>query len=328
MATAMARITRRLLKIFLASLFLLGTTGANALFVNLFAFGDSLSDAGNAFALTGGAIYPPPYAQRASDGPVAVEHLAASLGIPAFGPSASGGTNYAVGGATTGVINTFIADGHASVAFTGMLSQVTAFASAPPLFDPAASLFFLLGGPNDLFMAFVLAEDPAAAASAAIANLATEIALLASLGAQHFLVPTLPDLGITPRAALFPDPTAVTALSFAFNLGLTSALSELESLLGIDIRIFDTFGFLNDVVANAAAFGFTNVTDPCFDRNALTLCSNPDQYMFWDDVHPTSRGHRIIGDRLYAALPEPVTLALLAVWLAGIAGMGTKDRAR
>jgi outer membrane lipase/esterase len=70
------------------------------------------------------------------------------------------------------------------------------------------------------------------------------------------------------------------------------------------------------------------VTDPCFDRNALTLCSNPDQYMFWDDVHPTSRGHRIIGDRLYAALPEPVTLALLAVWLAGIAGMGTKDRAR
>ena len=39
-------------------------------------FGDSLSDEGNAFLLTGGTFPPPPYVQRASNGPVAVEYLA------------------------------------------------------------------------------------------------------------------------------------------------------------------------------------------------------------------------------------------------------------
>jgi len=44
---------------------------------SLYVVGDSLSDSGNAFILTAG--FPPaPYAQRASNGPVAVERLAAT----------------------------------------------------------------------------------------------------------------------------------------------------------------------------------------------------------------------------------------------------------
>lgn len=26
----------------------------------------------------------------------------------------------------------------------------------------------------------------------------------------------------------------------------------------------------------------------------LSVCSNPNDYVFWDDIHPTSRGHRIV----------------------------------
>src|SRR6478735_5742525 len=69
---------------------------------SLYVFGDSLSDDGNAFLLTGG--FPPaPYAQRASNGPVAVERLAFDLGLT-LAPAALGGTNYAVVGATTGPV--------------------------------------------------------------------------------------------------------------------------------------------------------------------------------------------------------------------------------
>ena len=58
---------------------------------SLIVVGDSLSDDGNAFILTGGTFPPPPYDQNASNGPVAVDYLASQLGVP-LTPSASGGT--------------------------------------------------------------------------------------------------------------------------------------------------------------------------------------------------------------------------------------------
>src|SRR4029453_871640 len=70
---------------------------------SLVVVGDSLSDDGNGVILTGGTFPPPPYDQRASNGPVAVEYLASALGVP-LAPSAAGGTNYAVLGAATGAV--------------------------------------------------------------------------------------------------------------------------------------------------------------------------------------------------------------------------------
>src|SRR5688500_10530276 len=69
----------------------------------LYVAGDSLSDQGNGFNLTGGTFPPPPYDERASNGPVAVEYLASALGVP-LTPSTTGGTNYAVVGAATGPV--------------------------------------------------------------------------------------------------------------------------------------------------------------------------------------------------------------------------------
>ena len=106
----------------LASIALLGSLGlastANAGLMeisSMFVFGDSLSDGGNSGivsrAATGGAFtYPPPpyYNGQYSNGPVAVEYCW-NLYNPskpfALKPSLSGGTNYAIGGATTGTEN-------------------------------------------------------------------------------------------------------------------------------------------------------------------------------------------------------------------------------
>jgi phospholipase/lecithinase/hemolysin len=78
---------------------------------NLFVFGDSLSDSGNAGVLTGGNFTPLPYVgNRASNGPVAVEYLwqIFNPGNNGFKPSLSvggAGTNYSILGATTGKKN-------------------------------------------------------------------------------------------------------------------------------------------------------------------------------------------------------------------------------
>ena len=57
--------------------------------------------------------------------------------------------------------------------------------------------------------------------------------------------------------------------------------------------------------SNPAQYGLTNVNTPCFsgaiDRPG-TVCANPDEYLFWDSVHPTAAAHQIFGDFALAAL--------------------------
>jgi phospholipase/lecithinase/hemolysin len=91
---------RRFRCLLLLTFLLLGWSAASAvpIYSSIFVFGDSLSDGGNAFLRTGGLYPPAPYVQRISNGPVAVEYLAARLGVPPA-PSLAGGTHYAVGGA-------------------------------------------------------------------------------------------------------------------------------------------------------------------------------------------------------------------------------------
>ncbi|MBM5817619.1 MAG: hypothetical protein FJ083_13845 [Cyanobacteria bacterium K_Offshore_surface_m2_239] len=108
----------------------------------LFVFGDSLSDGGNSGVLTGGAFTPPPYVQnRYSNGPVAVEQLwqLFNPGDLSFQPSLAGGTNYAIGGSTSGQEND-VGLYIPTFAGLGMASQLDAHAAAGPLFDPSTTL--------------------------------------------------------------------------------------------------------------------------------------------------------------------------------------------
>lgn len=328
----------------------LPATAAAAPFTALHVFGDSLSDTGNVSVLSGGLLPALPYAPgRASNGPVAVEYLAASLGLP-LSPALLGGTNYAVIGAATGPValptpadpsntadNIGEAVGLPVPVPTGILNaQVPAFLTLAPSLPASAitdGLFFVWGGANDLGINFArgLDADPNVPLEAA-ARIGQALDLLYGAGARHFLVPNLPDLGQTPGSASNPFATAATML---FNQALEAQLTS-RQLQWADAQIlsFDTFALFNQLVANPGSYGFTNVSQPCYVGPLLgagvpqSLCPDDDAYLFWDSSHPTAGAHALLGQGLadtvqQAAVPEP---ALLLLTMAGVAGVLRRRR--
>lgn len=268
-------------------------------FSSVVVYGDSLSDNGNLFAASLGTIpmSPPYFNGRFSNGPVAVEQLAALLGAPL--------ADFAFGGATTGVGNEGDGGSQTALGLFGLpgmaaeLAGTNAAIKASPL--TPSSLFVVWGGADDL----LAGGSPAVGA----ADIAAIVAQLQSDGAQHILVPGIPDLGLTP--ALLGNPAA-TLFSQQFN-------ADLQALLPAGATYFDTFGLLNQIDSNPAAYGFTNVTSPCF--NGTTVCSNPNQYLFWDTFHPTTAADAILAQDFAAAVeptPEPSALVLAGTGMIGL----------
>ncbi len=295
----------------------------------LYAFGDSLSDAGNAFIATGGTEpVSPPYSDgRFSNGPVWVQDLASQLGLPALTASLAGGTDFAVGGAQTGTTPVHTAN------LSDLPAQLTAFQAAVP--TPASgALYTLWIGANDLFSILgtpgISTATAMADANAAVSNVVTFVAGLAADGAKNLLLVTVPNLGVVPAITKLGSAaeTEATDLSAYFDQALVSAVGGEAAGAGMHLSILDSFGLLDDAIADPAAFGFSNVTTPCWtgnDTNASsgTRCASTiagqDQYLFWDQVHPTAAGQQIIADAAFAEVPEPGSLALL---LAGLGALG------
>lgn len=252
----------------------------------MYVFGDSLSDTGVAYRLSGGSYPPSPpyYRGRFSNGPVWVEDLAEALQLPSAQVS-----NFACGGATTS----------ASGAFPpGLLAQVQAFvqtraAQASPTVEPDA-LYVLWAGANDYFQGVSSASGP-------VDNIRSAIAALAQAGAKRILVANLPDLGQLPSTRSGSQSAALNALSEAHNRGLRQSLKVLlQEYPDLALATLDVNALYRQAASNPAQFGLSNVLTACFA--GVQGCRQPDQYLFWDDIHPTAAAHRILGQAAYQAV--------------------------
>jgi phospholipase/lecithinase/hemolysin len=315
-------------------------SGSTAPYSAIYAFGDSLSDAGNAFIATGGATpAAPPYASVDgygvfSNGPVWVQDLANNLGLGPLLPSRAGGTDFAVGGAATGAFGAYPGSPGDLLPAPGnsiATSQLAMFTAALP--HPAANALYTLSiGSNDIATIFALdaGNPPQAAADAAvvIGNITTFVGDLAAEGARNFVVLNVPDIGVSPLARAQGAVVAaeLSAFTAGFDAGLQQSLDGLAQSDGVDLRLIDTFALVDQAVADPARFGLTDLTDPCLLPGGTMPCADPDQYLFWDNWHPTETGQIYLADT--ALLPEPSTAGLLASGLAAFALVAARRRAR
>jgi hypothetical protein len=88
-----------------------------------------------------------------------------------------------------------------------------------------------------------------------------------------------------------------------FNSALATMLDGLEANNpAITLLQLDVAGLFQQVLADPSAFGFTNVTDPAapgLDPGASSydtsqVAPNPDEFLFWDEIHPTTAGHALL----------------------------------
>ena len=285
-----------------AALALLGSVAAVSAahataFNDLFVFGDSYSDTGSFFVVT--------------NGPTAVGYMAQDLGItlttsqnPDPGTS---GVNFAEAGAKVGIGPTPPAINPRS-----LTQQVAEFqndvASGTLTFNPATSLFMLLGGLNDTTTPV---SDVTAATTAQVSE-------LYALGARYIEIGLLPNL-----SPLFAESVA------NLNPAYTALVPQLEAeFSGAEITLSNWGPFYDSVLSNASQYGFTNTdTAGCAALVSLNppttvqTCTTPNSYFFYYPSHPSTAADQIVGNDLaqealgLQAIPEPMSLAVMGTGL-------------
>jgi uncharacterized protein (TIGR03437 family) len=276
-------------------------------FTQFVVFGDSLSDNGKLYAGTTllgvPTPGPPMYATGeytdgtksvpSTSGPLGlwIEQLAAFMNLPVPQPfaSASGGSNYAVAGALTGVNPAFSPT--ALTAIPNLTDQLNLFLAAKH--TPAVNaLYVFWGGSNDILQGV----NPAATAAS---NVQGNIDTLATAGAKYFLWVNLPPLGEVPESINTSNRTALDASSVAYNQAMTSGIAQLKTAHpGITIITLDAYSMFLASTQNPSLFGYTNVTSPAQGLTGV----NPNTYLFWDTLHPTTVGHSYVAKSAYSAL--------------------------
>lgn len=310
-------------------------------FTGVYVFGDSLSDAGNNYLTALPAGYPTtasvpsaaftptlPYTSSGSylptfsNGPVWVPTFAAGLGLASFGAaSLAGGGDYAHGGARMTVEGASGPGLPANFPFS-LATQLNTYLGSQTV-SPTA-LYVVAGGGNDVRAtgaqvaggAPLVSTTLAAAADFATAA-ATMVGTLKSLGANNIVVWNVPDVGKAPGigdggvGGVGQDAAAASFIANTFNSYLNGALA------GSGAQIFDVFGLINNIVANPVTtdWNFGNVTLSCgFAGNACDASSA----LFWDGIHPTAYAHTVLGQQMLAAVPEPGSMLLMALGIAGL----------
>ncbi|MFI3291271.1 MAG: SGNH/GDSL hydrolase family protein [Opitutales bacterium] len=285
----------------------------------IFIFGDSLSDAGNNpneedYNCEG----------RWSNGIVWNEYLAPMLSIKTPTKSTkykegdfieTGDTNFAHGGAMTahGITELVVPSIHEQIVGDVRFINENSVKNTDIGFDryktnfKADDLILTWGGANNLFFSFrtkVISRFEKEGEIAAN-EMKKNLELLIERDAKNIVVLNLPNIGATPRYNKNAEENSMTKeqateYSQSFNKVLKEAIRELRvKYQDVNFMEVDIYALLNDILANPKQYDINNITDPMIDslnaaKTDKSLSSNPADYLFYDDVHLTTAGHKLI----------------------------------
>jgi phospholipase/lecithinase/hemolysin len=291
-------------------------------------FGDSLMDTGNSFNLTGEPPSPP-YSRGFSNGPLWVEVVADKFNLKptlstevipdvfaGIAPPPANGINFALAGSLSSNANVAGSD------IPGLEQQIESFVALAERSQPSPNdLYLLLAGGNDYNSAVASLAETASSENLArlpeqvSENIAQAAASLISVGARHLLIGNLPALGHQPYAKRLAQsnpqaPTLLDNLSTQHNRLLSQKITALAATTtDAQITQLDLAARFRDIAENPASFGLTDVQNPCLRDfqpgfSDTEQCDRPDEFLFWDDVHPTARGHAIIAQLALESLEK------------------------
>ena len=288
------------------------------MFKSIVVFGDSLSDPGNDFALINTQNTPPydnldpgtiiphaPYAKGGhhySNGITWVEQFARRRGLaqyvtPAWQSAGTKAANYAVGGARA-------RDDENSI-YINLGDQVKRFLIDVGEQAPSDALYVIEVGGNDIrdALAEYLNNNQLGSDTIiinALNGIGANIGILYEAGARKFLVWNVPDLGKTP---------AVIAMGYQTQTKVSYIVSSFNSLLSIslptEIKLFNAFENVNKIVDSPVDYGLEVVNAACVTPKSPPFdCKEPDEYLFWDGIHPTKTAHGIIAQMVADVLAQ------------------------
>ena len=303
------------------SLLLGASYGAERLVV----FGDSLSDDGNSFTLSGGLLPPGPFGPpgpangdygetfdrsgevflgRFTDGRNWVDYFPADAGrfgvqisaVSAYfqDPTNDNATDFAVGGATSGAQNGL------NPALKSFPAEITAYLGSLGTNSPSEDLCVIWIGAND----FSAGINP----FQTVSNIKDQIARLSGAGVKNFVAITIPDISLTPQVKAKGVVFAAKQFVFTANLDMEVELPRFAMQHQISITVVEINAIFYPIVFEPALFGFTNSVDLAYvPPNGPLRVLYPDDYVFWDGFHPTTKVLAIAADffskAIYAPLP-------------------------
>ncbi|CAG8462781.1 17094_t:CDS:2 [Acaulospora colombiana] len=285
----------------------------NWLNFNIVAFGDSLTDNGNLWRMTNGTIPPGGYyfQGRWTNGFVWVEFLESSLGAKL--------TNRAFGGALTdnNFKNSKFQSSFANYSVPSVKEQVEGILPNITKFPPQTTFTFWAGS-NDYMRIFE--NNLTITPTDIIESIQSSISLLSSSGARRFLLLNLPPIHRIPRYKSCRNLTLLQDLVQEHNTLLNETILSLSKSKRIYAEVFDVWGLTERVLADSQKFGFKNSVDSCSNlnnsvdscsnlnfskqefyhmgANIVKTCENPDEYLWWDDAHPTTKAHELFAKEI------------------------------
>ena len=295
-----------------------------------YVFGDSLSDTGNDLILTRALGIDPPippsetphrtyYNGRFSNGRVAMEYLwrglsGSNVSLSPFLsdtklPSHGGGVSFAFGGSTSG----YLSQMPGGPFVPGTLGQIELFRKALKGNRSRNALYAVWSGANDYLLEETDKPDEV------VANITQAIRTLHAVGARDFLVPNLPNLGLTPliKAKGLEAETKFLLLTQSHNALLAQALKELRLRLpGIKIFLVDLFTVTQNLLNESKVIPVPSVLDYFFPGSGASSCffvnrticpdvdltMKPPPFAFWDVLHPTTFVHELYGQAMLKSL--------------------------
>lgn len=120
------------------------------------------------------------------------------------------------------------------------------------------------------------------------------------LGGRQFVLFTVPDLSTTPWSIQQKTGESTKALSLQHNQKLVLMVDRLKKEFpDLHVEIFDSGKAFDDYILKHKDDPKFNYKDACYKGNLFgngpPPCDSPDNYVFWDTVHPTAKMHHELG---------------------------------